>query len=187
MTYDQKKVDFFFGISDPKYVSRAGDGKLARGLRSTTRRFMSLWSEGWNRTAKADLRLPKGQVSALAREDRSGWQASRERTGINQSFFYVWKNFHLVHSAPLIFQPNDDGRDGPRTGTPCPEKLGPSDNHGRYPFPPIPNLIWLWKYTNTPFVCLRRIISDTADMSRECLETALGITGLAKAVVLLTP
>jgi len=28
------------------------------------------------------------------------------------------------------------GRDGPRTGTPCPESLGPSDNHGRHPFPP---------------------------------------------------
>ena len=46
MTYDQKKVDFFSGIRDSTKVSRAGDGKLTKGLRSTTRRFMSLGLKG---------------------------------------------------------------------------------------------------------------------------------------------
>jgi len=57
MTYDQKKVDFFSGISDSKHVSRAGDGKLTKGLRSTTRRFMSLGQRVKQDHEKVDLRL----------------------------------------------------------------------------------------------------------------------------------
>ena len=47
------------------------------------------------------------------------------------------------------------GRDGPRSETPCPESLGPSDNHGRYPFPPILRIIQPLSATNTAFVYIQ--------------------------------
>ena len=57
MTYDQKKVDFFFRISDSVYVSRAGNGKLTKGLLSTTRRFMSLRSKSETGPRKSGLKV----------------------------------------------------------------------------------------------------------------------------------
>ena len=57
MTYDQKKVDFFSGISDSVHVSRAGNGKLTKGLRSITRRFMSLRSKSETGPRKSGLKV----------------------------------------------------------------------------------------------------------------------------------
>ena len=93
MTYDQKKVDFFSVISDSIDVGRAGNGKLTNGLRSTTRRFMSLRSKGETGPRKSGLKVALVAVICfgLGRLDQVGKGAGK---GLAlTSPFFISRNF----------------------------------------------------------------------------------------------